>query len=82
MSDALQVSSDVYFFSLGLRAQARAATAARSRTGPQRYGLGQQPGDRHPGCERGLIPTPAWRTASTVKGSNPYIDRPGPRATT
>jgi penicillin-binding protein 2 len=75
MSDALQVSSDVYFYSLGLRARA-SGRHGQIQDWAQRYGLGQRPGIDISGASAGLIPTPAWRNRVYRKGSNPYIDRP------
>jgi penicillin-binding protein 2 len=75
MSDALQVSSDVYFYSLGLRAEAQGGHG-QIQDWARRYGLGERPGIDVAGASAGLIPTPAWRNRVYRKGSNPYIDRP------
>ncbi|HEU4980171.1 MAG TPA: penicillin-binding protein 2, partial [Solirubrobacterales bacterium] len=75
MSDALQVSSDVYFYSLGLRAEAR-GRHGQIQDWAHRYGLGERPGIDVAGASTGLIPTPAWRNRVYRKRSNPYIDRP------
>ncbi|HEX6586099.1 MAG TPA: penicillin-binding protein 2, partial [Solirubrobacterales bacterium] len=75
MSDALQVSSDVYFYSLGLRAEAR-GRHGQIQDWAHRYGLGERPGIDVAGASAGLIPTPAWRNRVYRKRSNPYIDRP------
>jgi penicillin-binding protein 2 len=75
MSDALMVSSDVYFYDLGLRARAR-GRHGQIQDWARRFGLGERPGIDVPGASPGLIPTPAWRNRVYRKGSNPYIDRP------
>ena len=75
MSDALKVSSDVYFFSLGLRARA-SGEHGQLQDWARRFGLGQKPGIDLPDAGPGLIPTPAWRNRVYRKGSNPFIDRP------
>jgi penicillin-binding protein 2 len=75
MSDALQVSSDVYFYSLGLRARA-SGRHGQIQDWARRYGLGQRPRIDTSGASAGLIPTPAWRNRVYRKGGNPYIDRP------
>jgi penicillin-binding protein 2 len=75
MSDALKVSSDVYFFSLGLRAKA-SGNHGQLQDWARRFGLGQKPGIDLPNADPGLIPTPAWRNRVYRKGSNPFIDRP------
>ncbi len=75
MSTALQVSSDVYFFSLGLRAEA-SGKGGQIQDWAFKYGLGRNPDIDIPGASAGLIPTPAWRNRTYRKSSNPYIDRP------
>jgi penicillin-binding protein 2 len=75
MSDALQVSSDVYFYSLGLRARAE-GNHGQLQDWAHRFGLGQNPRIDLPNAGSGLIPTPAWRNRVFREGSNPYIDRP------
>ena len=75
MSDALQVSSDVYFYSVGLRAGAH-GRHGQIQDWARRYGLGERPAIDIAGASPGLIPTPAWRNRVYRKGSNPYIDRP------
>jgi penicillin-binding protein 2 len=75
MSDALKVSSDVYFYSLGLRARAE-GNHGQLQDWAHRFGLGQKPGIDLPNAGSGLIPTPAWRNRVFREGSNPYIDRP------
>jgi penicillin-binding protein 2 len=54
---ALQVSSDVFFYTMGLRMN---GTVALQRWA-HRLGLGQQTGIDLPAEVDGLIPTPAWR---------------------
>ena len=43
MSDALKVSSDIYFYNLGLQVARRPRGTARSRTGPASTGSGRRP---------------------------------------
>jgi penicillin-binding protein 2 len=75
MSTALQVSSDVYFFSLGLNADA-SGKGGQLQDWAFAYGLGRDPDIDIPGASSGLIPTPAWRNRTYQKSNNPYIDRP------
>jgi penicillin-binding protein 2 len=75
MSTALQVSSDVYFFSLGLHAEA-SGKGGQIQDWARAYGLGQKPGIDIPNAGAGLIPTPAWRNRVYRSHDNPYIDRP------
>ena len=75
MSDALKVSSDVYFYSLGLEARAE-GDHGQIQDWARRFGLGQEPQSTCPNQGPGLIPTPAWRNRLFHKGTNPYIDRP------
>jgi len=75
MSTALQVSSDVYFFSLGLHAEA-SGKGGQIQDWAHAYGLGQKPGIDLPAAGAGLIPTPAWRNRVYRSHKNPYIDRP------
>jgi len=75
MSTALQVSSDVYFFDLGLRAEA-SGNGGQIQDWAFRYGLGRKPQVDVPDATAGLIPTPAWRNRVYRSHKNPYIDRP------
>ncbi|HEX3293915.1 MAG TPA: penicillin-binding protein 2 [Solirubrobacterales bacterium] len=75
MSTALQVSSDVYFFNLGLHAQA-SGNGGQIQDWAFRYGLGRKPQADVPDATAGLIPTPAWRNRVFRSHKNPYIDRP------
>jgi penicillin-binding protein 2 len=75
MSDALKVSSDVYFYSLGLDAEAE-GNHGQLQDWARRLGLGEKPAIDLPAQSAGLIPTPAWRNRLYEKGTNPYIDRP------
>jgi penicillin-binding protein 2 len=75
MSTALKVSSDVYFFNLGLHASA-SGDHGQIQDWARRYGLGENPNIDLPGASPGLIPTPAWRNRVFRHHSNPYIDRP------
>jgi penicillin-binding protein 2 len=75
MSTALKVSSDVYFFNLGLHAQA-SGRHGQIQDWAHDYGLGENPGVDLPDASAGLIPTPAWRDRVFRSHKNPYIDRP------
>ena len=75
MSTALQVSSDVYFFSLGLHASA-SGKHGQIQDWARKYGLGEKPNIDLPAASAGLIPTPAWRNRVYRSHKNPYIDRP------
>jgi penicillin-binding protein 2 len=60
MSDALKVSSDIYFYNLGLKAKASKGHG-QIQDWAQKYGLGERTGIDLPAEVEGLIPTPAWR---------------------
>jgi penicillin-binding protein 2 len=60
MSDAFKVSSDIYFYSLGLNAKASKGHG-QIQDWARRYGLGERSGIDLPAEVEGLIPTPAWR---------------------
>jgi penicillin-binding protein 2 len=60
MSDALKVSSDIYFYSLGMKAKASKG-GGQIQDWARQYGLGQRTGIDLPSEVDGLIPTPAWR---------------------
>jgi penicillin-binding protein 2 len=75
MSTALQVSSDVYFFNLGLHASA-SGNHGQIQDWARKFGLGEKPNIDLPGAGAGLIPTPAWRNRVYRSHKNPYIDRP------
>ena len=60
MSDALKVSSDIYFYNLGMEAKASKGGGHDPGLGPQ-LGLGERTGIDLPAEVDGLIPTPAWR---------------------
>jgi penicillin-binding protein 2 len=60
MSDALKVSSDVYFYSLGMKAKASKGHG-QIQDWARNYGLGERTGIDLPSEVDGLIPTPAWR---------------------
>jgi penicillin-binding protein 2 len=59
LSRALQVSSDVFFYRLGLMADQRGGNIIQKWAG--RLGLGHPTGIDLPGEGAGLVPTPAWR---------------------
>jgi penicillin-binding protein 2 len=60
MTDALKVSSDIYFYNLGLRAKANKGHG-QIQDWARAYGLGEKTGIDLPAEVDGLIPTPAWR---------------------
>jgi penicillin-binding protein 2 len=66
---ALQVSSDVFFYTLGLRMNGTLQLQKWAR----KLGLGSPTGIDIPGEVAGLIPTPAWRNRLYRKG---LTDRP------
>jgi penicillin-binding protein 2 len=56
---ALQVSSDVYFYLLGIKADDHGGDVIQRWS--SRFGLGRSPGIDLPGASPGLVPTPKWR---------------------
>ena len=60
MSDALKVSSDIYFYSLGMKAKASKG-GGMIQDWARQYGLGERTGIDLPAEVDGLIPNPAWR---------------------
>jgi penicillin-binding protein 2 len=60
MSDALKVSSDIYFYSLGMKAKASKG-GGMIQNWARQYGLGEKSGIDLPAEVDGLIPNPAWR---------------------
>jgi len=60
MSDALKVSSDLYFYQLGLDAKASKG-GGDIQDWAFDYGLGEESGIDLPGETPGLVPTPSWR---------------------
>jgi penicillin-binding protein 2 len=66
---ALQVSSDVFFYTLGLRMNG----TLQLQKWAKRFGLGTPTGIDLPGETSGLIPSPAWRNRLYRKG---LTDRP------
>src|SRR6185295_8776904 len=56
---ALQVSSDVFFYQLGLSADQRGGDIIQKWA--RRLGLGRPTGIDIPGESAGLVPSPAWR---------------------
>jgi penicillin-binding protein 2 len=75
MSTALKVSSDVYFYNLGLHAHA-SGNGGQIQDWAHEFGLGRKPAIDIPDATSGLIPTPAWRNRVYRSRKNPYIDRP------
>jgi penicillin-binding protein 2 len=69
LPSALQVSDDVFFYTLGLRMNG----TLQLQKWAQRLGLGAPTGIDLPGESSGLIPTPAWRNRLYRKG---LTDRP------
>jgi penicillin-binding protein 2 len=72
MSDALKVSSDIYFYTLGLKAKASKGHG-QIQDWARNYGLGEKTGIDLPAEVDGLIPTPAWRNQLYREG---LTDRP------
>ncbi len=68
---ALQVSSDVFFYQLGLSADQRGGDIIQKWA--RRLGLGRPTGIDIPGESAGLVPSPAWRNRLFRKGDT---DRP------
>ena len=66
---AMEVSSDVYFYSLGARMNGTNKLQNWSRE----FGIGEPTGVDLPGESSGLLPTPAWRNDLFAKGET---DRP------
>jgi penicillin-binding protein 2 len=60
MSDALKVSSDIYFYHLGLESKSSKGHG-QIQDWARNYGLGARTGIDLPSEVDGLIPTPAWR---------------------
>ena len=60
MSDALKVSSDIYFYNLGLKSKASKGHG-QIQDWARQYGLGEKTGIDLPAEVDGLIPTPSWR---------------------
>jgi len=60
MSDALKVSSDIYFYNLGMKAKASKG-GGMIQDWARQYGLGERTGIDLPAEVDGLIPNPAWR---------------------
>jgi penicillin-binding protein 2 len=60
MSDALKVSSDLYFYNLGLKAKTSKG-GGQIQDWARNYGLGEKTGIDLPAEVDGLIPDPAWR---------------------
>lgn len=71
LSRALQVSSDVFFYRLGLMADQRGGNVIQKWA--RRLGVGRPTGIDIPGEAGGLVPTPAWRDRLFKKGQT---DRP------
>ena len=61
MSDAFKVSSDVYFYNLGLESNVPKGRGGVIQDWAAQLGFGEQTGIDLPAEVDGLIPTPAWR---------------------
>jgi penicillin-binding protein 2 len=72
MSDAFKVSSDVYFYLLGLEAKASKG-GGQIQDWARRLGLGEPTGIDLPAEVEGLVPNPAWRNRLYREG---LTDRP------
>ena len=70
LREALQVSSDVYFYTLGLRDGAEGDTI---QTWAEQLGMGSLTGIDLPAEAEGLVPTPEWRNDLYREG---LTDRP------
>jgi penicillin-binding protein 2 len=68
---ALQVSSDVFFYRVGLMADQKGGDVIQKWA--RRLGLGRSTGIDVPGEGAGLVPSPAWRNRLFRKG---FTDRP------
>jgi penicillin-binding protein 2 len=71
---ALQVSSDVFFYRLGLDANGSGDGHLIQRWA-HRLGLGHRTGVDLPGENPGLVPSPEWRNRH-FKHHDPFFDRP------
>lgn len=58
---AIQVSSDVYFYSLGAQLNAARARGGALQRWARLYGFGRPTGIDLPGEQAGNVPSPAWR---------------------
>jgi len=65
LTKAIQVSSDVYFYQLGIDAYYRGGLVIQ-RTA-RKLGFGRPTGIDLPGEDRGVVPDPAWRAAQNRK---------------
>jgi penicillin-binding protein 2 len=61
MSDALKVSSDVYFYELGRDANEQTGRGGAVQEWAEKLGIGEETGIDLPTELDGLLPTPAWR---------------------
>lgn len=61
MSDAFKVSSDVYFYELGYKANVRTGRGGVIQEMARDLGLGEATGIDLPAEGEGLVPSPAWR---------------------
>ena len=77
MIDALRVSSDVYFYSVGIDAEKVYENTGKEiiQDWASKLGFGQPTGIDLPGEASGLIPTPEWRNQLYKDAQKP--DSPG-----
>ncbi len=61
ISDAYKVSSDIFFYGLGYKANVRTGQGGVIQDMARQLGLGEKTGIDLPAESEGLIPTPAWR---------------------
>lgn len=61
MSDALKVSSDTYFYQLGLDMDVDHGLGGALQEWSSKFGIGETTGIDLPAETQGLVPTPAWR---------------------
>lgn len=61
MSDAFKVSSDIYFYKLGIESDVDSGRGGAIQDMARQLGLGEPTGIDLPAEGEGLIPTPAWR---------------------
>jgi penicillin-binding protein 2 len=69
MREALKVSSDVYFYKLGLEAEEKGGDLIQNWA--RQLGMGEPTGIDLPGESPGLVPTPAWRNALFAQAQDP-----------
>ena len=73
MSDAFKVSSDLYFYNLGVEADVETGRGGPIQSWARDLGLGEPTGIDLPAEVDGLVPSPAWRNRLYREG---LTDRP------